>query len=355
MNKPYASIQFPQDESAHDNIVEWWYFNGHLKDAAGNEYSFMDCLFKVDIKKVNIPFLNKIPLRTSFFSHSLISDIKNKKFSHRISPLAIVSDDSFSKPLLYVNYINPELKSTYTSCAIEKVGDRAYHVKNEDLDLNMISTKQPLLEGGIGYLDLGDKSTYYYSLTNLETKGKIKVDGKWIEVSGKSWMDHQWADTSYSKDRWDWFSIQLDDNTELICCAYDDGKTRTAFADISYADGRQDHALALEMIPLQNQWISPKSKAVYPLSWDIKIPEKNINLRLRAKIEDQEMLFGSINYWEGPLEVIGSFNDNTVAGVGFMELVGYPSKYSNAKYLKDKIGQTIGQFLGFAKKSLVKA
>ena len=71
MHKKYKPIKFPGDESVHDYIVEWWYFNGHLKDEQDNEYSFMDCLFKVDIKKVKIPFLSNIPLKDIiFFSFS---------------------------------------------------------------------------------------------------------------------------------------------------------------------------------------------------------------------------------------------------------------------------------------------
>ena len=56
----YKKIKFPEDELAHDNIIEWWYFNGNLKDKKGNEYAFMDCLFKADINRVKIPFL-KVP------------------------------------------------------------------------------------------------------------------------------------------------------------------------------------------------------------------------------------------------------------------------------------------------------
>lgn len=67
MNKKFKPINFTGDESHHDCIIEWWYFNGHLKDKIGNEYSFMNCLFKIDVKKVKIPFLSKIPLKTSFF------------------------------------------------------------------------------------------------------------------------------------------------------------------------------------------------------------------------------------------------------------------------------------------------
>ena len=349
MQIEFKPIKFPKDESAHDCIIEWWYFNGHLRDKEGHEYSFMNCLFKIDVKEVKIPFLSKIPLKTSYFSHSLVSDINHNNFQHRIAPFSIIADDSFSKPLLYLNYLNPEIKNGYTNCAIEKVTRQKYRVKNEDIELTLTSVKKPLLEGGNGYLDLHSKTTYYYSLTNLKTEGRIKIQNRWIDVVGKSWMDHQWADTSYSKDKWDWFSIQLDNDTELVCCVYDDGKVKTYFADISYPDNKQAHYQDLEIIPSKECWVSPKSKAAYPLGWKIRIPAPKIELDLTARIENQEMLFGSINYFEGPLHVEGRFNRKKVRGAGFMELVGYPSQYSNVKYISDEISKTVGRFILSAK------
>jgi predicted secreted hydrolase len=349
MLKAYQPIKFPADESAHDFIVEWWYFNGHLKDKLGQEYSFMNCLFKVDVKKVKIPFLSKIPLKTSYFSHSLISDLKNKKFYHKISPFSILADDSFSKPLLYINYLNPEIKSGYTNCAIEKTAKSAYRLKNENLDLALTSKKDPLLLGGNGFLNLQTKTTYYYSLTSLRATGRLKIENQWLEVAGQAWFDHQWADTSYSKDRWDWFSLQLSDQTEIVCFMYDNGRRKTYLADISYPDNRQEHYENLKIIPGQESWTSPKSRAVYPLAWKIKIPAKNLELNLTARIDNQEMLFGPINYWEGPLTVSGRFGQKNVAGLGFMELVGYPSEYSNVKYIRDEIGETIGRFMATSK------
>ncbi|MEI8174858.1 MAG: lipocalin family protein [bacterium] len=353
MHKKYKIIKFPEDESVHDYIIEWWYFNGHLKADNGNEYSFMNCLFKADIEKVKIPFLSKIPLKNSYFSHSLLSDLKNKNFNHRTTPLSLLSEDSFSKDLLYINYINPTVINNYTNCVIEKIDESIYHLKNEDIDLKLTSIKKPLMEGGKGFLDLHSKKTYYYSLTNLKTEGRIKIKNKWINVTGKSWMDHQWADVGYSKNRWDWFSIQLDDNTDMICCMYDDGNIKTNFADISYADGKQEHYKDIEITPLEKKWTSPKSKAVYPVSWKIKIPAKNIELNLIAKIEAQEMLFGSINYWEGPTKVEGIFGDKKVSGNGFMELVGYKSEYTNVKYLTEEIKKTASYFASIAKNKAI--
>ena len=62
------------------------------------------------------------------------------------------------------------------------------------------------------------------------------------------------------------------------------------------------------------------------------------------------MLCGSINYWEGPLSVEGSFDGEKVKGVGFMELVGYPSQYNNVKYIRDEIKKTANRFLANVKK-----
>ncbi|MDR3558087.1 MAG: lipocalin family protein [Candidatus Pacebacteria bacterium] len=351
MPKDHEPIRFPADESAHDTVVEWWYWNGHLKDAQGKEYAFMDCLFKVDIQKVKIPFLSKIPFKMSYFSHSLVTDIGGKSFSHRASPISIVSDDSFLKPSLYISYVNPAFKNSFTDCIIEKTGDSAYHLKNEDIDLRLSSSKAPLLEGGDGFIDLQSTSTYYYSLTSLVTEGRIKVGGEWVEVTGKSWMDHQWADSSYSKDRWNWFSVQLDGDTEMVCCAYDNGSVKTYFAGVSHPDGRQDHYSEVEIVPMEKSWTSPKSKATYPLSWKIKIPAARIELDMSARNEDQEVLFGSINYWEGPLAVTGTLDGKEVAGAGFAELVGYPSHYGSIRYLNDEIRKTIRQSFVFLKKS----
>jgi len=43
---------------------------------------------------------------------------------------------------------------------------------------------------------------------------------------------------------------------------------------------------------------------------------------------DQEMVYGPINYWEGQVEAKGVIDKKNVKGVGFMELVGYPSDYN---------------------------
>lgn len=344
----YKKIRFPEDESAHNNIVEWWYFNGNLRDKKGNRYAFMDCLFKVDVNKVKMLFL-RVPFKIAYFSHSLLSDIKENKFYPEVNPLSIVSTNSFSKPLLFINYTSPFLNGS-TNYIIEKLEKSKYHIKTKNIDLIITSTKKPLLVGGKGFVDLKPEKTYYYSLTNLQTKGRIKIKNKWIDVTGKSWMDHQWADVSYSKNKWTWFSIQLQNNMEIVCFKYSDEKNKIYLASISYPNNKQKHFSEVEFRPFGKKWESKKTGAKYPLSWEIKIPKEKITLEVESLINNQEVNFGTINYFEGPLNVKGQIANKKVKGEGFMELVGYPSNYTKMKFLKDYAIWALKKSLAYVKK-----
>ena len=71
-------------------------------------------------------------------------------------------------------------------------------------------------------------------------------------------------------------------------------------------------------------------------------------------LDDGEMIFGAINYWEGPVVVAATVAGKKVKGVGFMELAGYPSDYNflflagkkvNARVQKE-IGARLKDFWG---------
>ena len=295
----------------------------------------MNCLFKTDPKKAKIPLLNRIPLKTIYFSHSNISDLKNKKYYPDIDYLSFVSRDSFTKPLLFVNYTEPIMLGTYFNSAICETKKFQYQIKTENLDLTLESVKKPLLLNKNGYLDLSGRRTYYYSLTNLKTKGEIKVKNKVIPVSGKAWMDHQWANVSYAKDKWTWFSIQLDNNLEIVCFEYTNQGKKTYLASLSYPDNKQTHTEEVFIIPSSKKWLSQRTKAKYHLDWKILIPSQCIILNVSPYIRNQEMIFGKINYWEGPLKVNGRIKSKTVKGQGFMELVGRQARFSDVKILHD--------------------
>ena len=150
-------------------------------------------------------------------------------------------------------------------------------------------------------------------------------------------MDHQWADVSYSQDTWTWFSIQLENNLELVCFEYVEDNTKTYLASISLPDGQARHFTNITIKALDESWKSEKTKNVYQLSWQIEIPDQKINLIVKPLIKNQEMVFGAINYWEGPMAVTGSVNGQAVSGQGFLELVGRPSQFLDKKEILKRL------------------
>jgi len=339
-------VNLPQDGNKHKCNVEWWYFNGLLQDKSGHRYSFMDCFFSVDNKKVNIPIISKIPKKDFYFAHSILSDLDKQKSYPQINYYAVTSRDSFERPLFFVNYLSfkesVSLKG-YCNNLIEEIAPFDYHIKTSDIDLILKSNKAPLLEAGTGFIKLNSKTSYYYSLTDLSITGKITIGKNIIDVTGKGWFDHQWANTKFTNDKWTWFSIQLDNNIEIVCYEYDDFKVKDRQATIIYKDGKQSYTEKVDLIPAGESWKSADSGAIYPMDWQIKLPDKGFDLRVSTLIHEQEMLFGNINYWEGPLRVTGTCHGKKVKGQGFMELVGYPVTKSKLQILENRIWKKISK------------
>ncbi|MBN1973294.1 MAG: hypothetical protein JW787_06620 [Sedimentisphaerales bacterium] len=327
MYKEYKPIKFPKDELTHNSIVEWWYFNGNLEDEKGNRYSFMNCLFKTNPREINLPFAKKIPLKDYYFSHHLISDVKNRNFESYIHPVILISKDSFTRENLFVNYMSfPVTK--YINFCIEAIDKFKYRVKTNSFDLILTSVKKPLLANKTGFLNSGTGyENYYYSLTDLRTEGLINLNGKQIKVKGKSWMDHQWADIPYEKKiKWNWFSLQLDNSTQIMCYELVIKDKKIYLANLIDKKGICKYTEEIAINPLGKVWTSEKTGAEYPLLWNIRIPSWGIDLEIKPLIENQEMIFSIINYWEGPIDVAGKINKREITGKGFMELVGYPIK-----------------------------
>ncbi len=72
----------------------------------------------------------------------------------------------------------------------------------------------------------------------------------------------------------------------------------------------------------QKYWVSPASKANYPVAWKLAIPKQQLDLEITPAVEDQELNL-SVVYWEGCIRLKGQRAGKAVEGVGYMELTGY--------------------------------
>jgi len=333
IKEKFKPLRFPHDEQKHNHIIEWWYFNGHLKNKNGRTFSYMNTLFAAKPQRVNIPFAKRLPLKTWYFSHYLLTDNQKRKMQSKIMPVSFVDKKSFTLPLLWVQYDN--------SCLIEEIKPFNYQLINDFIDLNLFSKKKPLLVNNKGFIDLGDKATYYYSLSHLKTKGLIKVGKKWLEVTGLSWMDHQWAQTPFTKnDKWTWFSLQLNNGLDILCFVYGD-KNKISHATLIDKNNYQKITDTVFLKPKRMKYVSPETGATYQLGYEIYLPDWDIKLEVKPINKKQEMIFGPVNYWEGPIGIEGKYQGKNVRGRGFLEITGIPMRKSLLNVYLNKLDKEV--------------
>ena len=128
-------------------------------------------------------------------------------------------------------------------------------------------------------------------------------------------MDHEFSSAPLESDLegWDWFSLQLTNNTELMIYLLrkKDGTYSAAssgtFVDASGKATHIDHnAIGLEVL---ERWKSSRTGATYPSAWRLKVRPLEMELTIRPNLQDQELQTSgttNITYWEGSVAVSGS-------------------------------------------------
>jgi predicted secreted hydrolase len=202
-------------------------------------------------------------------------------------------------------------------------------MQNFAIDLKLASRKPPVLHNGNGLITLGQAgSSYYYSRTRMEITGTINDHGQSLSVGGLAWMDHQWGNfLVLGNGGWDWYSLQLDNQTELMLYVFHDpaGHVSSTYAGYIDTEGK-DHLLnekSLTLTPLAT-WTSPQTGIVYPSGWQLTIndPQLRTTLTLTPQLKNQELVAlastGNV-YWEGAIQI----QSEGVSGRGYIELTGY--------------------------------
>jgi predicted secreted hydrolase len=207
------------------------------------------------------------------------------------------------------------------------------------LDLEVTPQKPPVVHGEQGISRKGGgegQASHYYSLTRLATSGTITVEGERLAVTGMSWMDHEFGSGDLADDMvgWDWFSVQLNDRTELMLyhLRQADGRPHPASSGTFVApDGRPQHLrLADFQVEILDRWTSPANGARYPSRWRVSLPSKGLRLELTPLLADQELVTNrstQVTYWEGAVEAAGTARDRPLSGHGYVELTGYAERY----------------------------
>jgi predicted secreted hydrolase len=202
------------------------------------------------------------------------------------------------------------------------------------LDLRLEPGRPPVFQGDDGYSAKGPEAgnaSLYYSFTRMPAAGAVEVGGERYQVSGLAWLDREWSTSALGPGLagWDWFSIQLDDGSDLMFYGLrrEDGSMDTLSAGtLVEADGSLVR-LDRESVGLRSgeRWRSPVTGVRYPLQWTLEIPSLDLRLEVEPRIPNQEMDL-SVRYWEGAIRVRGERAGRPVRGSGYLEMTGYDAE-----------------------------
>lgn len=329
--QPGFDYQFPRDHFNHpDYRTEWWYYTGNLKAADGHRFGYELTFFRLAISRDKA---NSSPwdVQDLYVAHLALSDIDGKHYYHtqrvnRAGPgLAGAS-------LEQLRVWNGNWQATIHSDTqqLQAITDQF------SLQLDLVTHKPPVIHGkeGVSQKAAGlGHASHYISFTRLLTKGTVALNGKTYQVSGTSWMDHEYFTHELEPNQagWDWVSLQLDDNTELILYRFrhKDGSL-DPFSSGTYidVDGKSRFLSVSDftMTPHGETFTSPATHASYPIQWRVTVPSLKLDVELRTPLADQELVSqgnASLTYWEGAITISGTRDGAPASGVGYLEMTGY--------------------------------
>jgi predicted secreted hydrolase len=342
---PGKIFSFPQDHFSHPEFkTEWWYYSGHLQSQGQDKksYGYQLTFFRTGLKREAKNQKSKWAIQDLYFAHLALTDESKMKFEYREKVnrgslgeggASVFKKDG--KPFrVWLEDWSVELKGPLMQDHLLKAGE-----KNLGIELILIPEKNPVIHGQNGISQKAEGEGYashYYSITHLKTTGKVFLKNKEIPVEGISWMDHEFGSNQLQKYQagWDWFSIQLDNRVDLMFyqIRHRDGKTDPySSATIIFPDGRYQYLPKKEFqIDVLNQWKSPKSGAIYPSGWSVKVPDHQIELMLTPTVKNQELITKEstqVTYWEGSVRVNGKYQGHSIKGMSYVELTGYAKPF----------------------------
>ena len=327
---PGYQIELPRDHASHPEFkLEWWYYTGNLHTADGRRFGYQVTFFRVGIDAAPAN-PSRWAVRDLFMTHLAVSDPAGRRyrFDERLSRggpgLAGADADRY-------RVWNEDWRAGLAA-------DNAHLIRaisdNAGVELVLDEGKPPAINGINGISQKGESAgnaSHYYSLTRMPTRGAIVIDGERFEVTGESWMDHEFGTSFLEKEQqgWDWMSIQLADGRDLMLYQLrrgDGSRDPRSSGTLVDQQGRTTHLAAGDFtLTATGQTFRAPSGALYPIRWSIQIPKAQLALEVTTPLENQELSTkgAGIWYWEGVIDVSGTSGTAATTGRGYLEMTGY--------------------------------
>jgi hypothetical protein len=146
--------------------------------------------------------------------------------------------------------------------------------------------------------------------TRMAAAGTVRCDGGERKVTGRVWLDREWASNQLAPGQigWDWFSLSLSDGSDLMLYRLRNASGTDPFSSgtLVREGGGQRHLKSgdFTMTPGET-WRSAATGGEYPVEWVLEVPSERLRLTVRAEFPEQELALTPVAYWEGMIAARG--------------------------------------------------
>lgn len=318
---PSGQVAFPVDEGRHaSEPIEWWYTAGHvIGQTSGKSYSYMYTYFHYP--------------QSGFDGFRILN---------------ITDDDTgtFYQDVLPLNYTTLSTTSFDIEANVFLAGVESWRNKRDGsnqpipfeyelfastgqagLDIELVTTKRPLILGDDGYLNQGIVNyTYYFSQTANDVTGNLTFNGVTEAVVGTAWIDRQYGNFNpLTGEKYEWFSMQLSNGMDLNLWNIftpdrlipDDEKYKILSAYVDESTQYTTDDFQIERLAYN---CMPDGVQCYSKQWRLTSMMNNIDVIISTLHDNTEVQL-PFRFYEGATSVTGTVNGIAVTGIGFAELL----------------------------------
>lgn len=316
-------IKFPVDHYMHVGApTEWWWHIGTLKAgdrtfgfeinaASFQEFGFTQVML-TDVQE-NRHFQRTVGVAPPVFDpNSWAEHDPTKPWFVKLGDVSMTSEQS-----------DPSKDMEVTAALVDEAT-----ATEINFELRLVQEGPPFIVWGNGVTTPPVQPTletnnFYYSLTRLRATGSIVLEGERFEVTGVTWMDHEYGLFGTTKDRPKWIlqDMQLDNgvcisNYSLGQPALD--KKIASMATVQRADGTT-YFVESSVKPTGPTWTSPESGETYFMEIEVEIPAFEATFIVKSLVDAQEFPLPLGSVYEGVASALGTFEGVGVSGTAWSE------------------------------------
>jgi predicted secreted hydrolase len=321
-----TELHFPGDHGAHPDFrTEWWYITGWVQAPSRGDLGIQVTFFRAR-PRLQEGNPSAFAPRQILFAHAALADPRYGRLRHAQRSARAGFDLAQARM---------ETTDVWLGDWSLRLAGETYAARIEtaefDFDLRFHAQQSIMLQGQDGFSRKGPRpvqASYYYSRPHLAVSGNVRSADNLVQVSGRAWLDHEWASEYMPEEArgWDWAGINLGDGGALMAFRMRAKKGGAHWAAATWRDARgsaRSFAPAQVRFTPQRRWRSPRTGVEYAVQMALRVGDRE--LELQPLMDDQELDARASTdtiYWEG---AVRAFERGREVGRGYLELTGYGS------------------------------